>query len=336
MKKLRVMVLMHKELLPPDSLAGKTRKEIDEWRTEYDVVSTLKECGHDVLQLGVGDEILPIRTGIDDFKPDIVFNLLEAFNGECTYDQNVVAYLELLRQRYTGCNPRGLTLARDKALSKKILNYHRIRVPAFAVFAMGKKIKRPSRLEFPLIVKSLVEEASYGISQASVVENDEKLVERVKFIHERVGTDAIVEQYIKGRELYVGVMGTDRLKVFPIWELMLDNLPKDAVKIATEKVKWDPEYQKRHAIAWRQAKVTKEEEVKIWKISKRIYRRLGLSGYARLDYRLGEDGEVYLLEANPNPNIAKNDEFATSAIAMGLEYPKLLEKLLRIGLKRPV
>ena len=336
MKKLRVMVLMHKELLPPDSLEGKTRKEIDEWRTEYDVVSTLKQCGHEVLELGVGDEISPIRVGVEEFNPDIVFNLLEAFHGECTYDQNVVAYLELLRQRYTGCNPRGLTLARDKALSKKILNYHRIHAPAFVVFPLGKKIKRPRRLEFPLIVKSLVEEASYGISQASVVDDDEKLVERVKFIHKRVGTDAIVEEYIKGRELYVGVMGTDRLQAFPVWELFLDNLPKDAVKIATEKVKWDPKYQERHSITWRKAEVTREEEEKLWKVSKRIYRRLGLSGYARLDYRMNEKGDAYLLEANPNPNIAKNDEFATSAMAMGLEYPKLLERLLRIGMKRPV
>ena len=336
MKKLRVMVLMHKELLPPDTLEGKTRKEIDLWRTEYDVVSTLRDAGREVFQLGVGDEIQSIRNGVDDFQPDIIFNLLEAFNGECTYDQNVVAYLELLRQRYTGCNPRGLTLARDKALSKKILSYHRIRTPAFKVFPMARKIKRPKWLGFPLIVKSLVEEASYGISQASVVDSDEKLFERVEFIHERVGTDAIVEEYIQGRELYVGVAGTARLQVFPVWELFLDRLPKDAAKIATEKVKWDPEYQKRHGIVWRQAELTKEQEDKIRRTSKRIYRRLGLSGYARLDYRMNEAGEVYLLEANPNPNIAKNDEFATSAMALGMDYPKLLEKVIRIGLKRPV
>ena len=122
MRRLRVMVLMHKECLPPKSKKGKTEKEIEEWITEFDVVSTLKQAGHQVLELGVGDEILPIREAIKEWRPDVAFNLLEAFRGESLYDQHVVAYLELMRQHYTGCNPRGLTLARDKALSKKILS----------------------------------------------------------------------------------------------------------------------------------------------------------------------------------------------------------------------
>ncbi|MED5464617.1 MAG: D-alanine--D-alanine ligase [Myxococcota bacterium] len=336
MKKLRVMVLMHRSLLPPESLEGKSQKEIEEWRTEYDVVTTLKEAGHEVLELGVGDEILPIREGIKEWEPDIAFNLLEAFHGECVYDQHVVSYLELMRQHYTGCNPRGLTLARDKALSKKVLMYHRVKVPAFMVVPMGRRARRPRRLGFPLIVKSLVAEASCGIAQASVVEDDQKLEERVQFIHQRVGTDAIVEEYIDGREIYVGVMGTKRLEVFPAWEIILDNLPPDAVRIATEKVKWDPSYQKRHQITWKKAALAVESEERLAKLSKRIYRALNLSGYARLDFRMDAQGQLFLLEANPNPNIAWEDEFAMSAKEVGVEYPRLLERILRLGLRRDV
>ena len=142
---------------------------------------------------------------------------------------------------YTGCNPRGLMLARGKDLSKTLVHYHRIPVPAFAVFPMRRKVKRPKRLALPLIVKSLSEDASWGISQASVVDSDEKLAERVAFIHERIGTAAIAEQYIEGREIYVGVLGNDRLRVLPVWELQFGNLPQGAWPIATEKVKHDPE-----------------------------------------------------------------------------------------------
>ena len=187
-----------------------------------------------------------------------------------------------------------------------------------------------------MIVKSLVAEASCGIAQASVVDNDEKLEERVRFIHQRVGTDAIVEEYIDGREIYVGVLGTKRLEVFPAWEIILDNLPPDAVRIATEKVKWDLSYQRRHQITWKKAELSVESQARLVKLSKRIYRALNLSGYARLDYRMNAEGQFFLLEANPNPNIAWEDEFAMSAKEVGVEYPRLLERILRLGLRRDV
>ena len=194
------------------------------------------------------DELKPIRDEIDSWKPHVVFTLLEQFHGEVIYDQNVASYLELMRIPYTGCNPRGLMLARGKDLSKTLVHYHRIPVPAFAVFPMRRKIKRPKRLALPLIVKSLNEDASWGISQASVVDTDEKLVERVTFIHEKIGTAAIAEQYIEGRELYVGVLGNERLRVLPIWELEFGNMAQGAWPIATEKVKHDPDYQERRGI----------------------------------------------------------------------------------------
>src|SRR5213082_1864185 len=233
MKSLRVLVLVHPDLVPPDSLKGHSEQEINNWKTEYDVVSTLRSAGHEVRPLGLQDELKPIRDEIESWKPHVVFNLLEQFHGEAVYDQNVASYLELLRIPYTGCNPRGLMLARGKDLSKKLLSYHRIPLPEFTVFPMRRKIRRPPRLTFPLIVKSLNEDASMGIAQASVVDNDEKLAERVSFIHVSIGTAAIAAQFIEGRELYVGVLCNERLRVFPIWELEFGSMPQGARIIAT-------------------------------------------------------------------------------------------------------
>ena len=335
MKRLRVLVLLHPDLIPPDSLEGHSEQEINEWKTEYDVVSTLRAAGHVVRPLGVENELKPIRDEIESWKPDIVFNLLEQFHGEAVYDQNVASYLELLRVPYTGCNPRGLVLARGKDLSKKLLIYHRIPLPAFAVFPMRRKIRRPSRLGLPLIVKSVSEDASYGIAQASVVDSDEKLAERVTFIHERIGTAAIAEQYIEGRELYVGVLGNDRLRVFPIWELEFGSLPPGARAIATEKAKHDLEYQQRHEIVVGPAKDLSPQLVtSIERVAKRIYRTLELDGYARIDFRLSAEGIPYYIEANPNPEIARAEEFASAALHGGIEYPGLIQRILTLGISR--
>jgi D-alanine-D-alanine ligase len=335
MKRFRVLVLVHPDLLPPDSLDGHSEQEINEWKTEYDVVSTLRACGHEVRPLGVENELKPIRDEIESWKPDVVFNLLEQFHGEAVYDQNVASYLELLRVPFTGCNPRGLVLARGKDLSKKLLIYHRIPLPAFAVFPLRRKIRRPPRLALPLIVKSLNEDASYGISQASVVDTDEKLAERVTFIHERIGTAAIAEQYIEGRELYVGVLGNERLRVLPIWELEFGSLPQGARAIATEKAKHNLEYQQRHDIVVGPAKDLSPQLVaSIERAAKRIYRTLELDGYARIDFRLAADETPYYIEANPNPEIAEIEEFASAAKHDGLPYPELLQRLLLLGIRR--
>jgi D-alanine-D-alanine ligase len=335
MKRLRILVLLHPDLMPPDSLKGHSEQEIHEWKTEYDVVSTLRGLGHEVRPLGVENELKPIRDEIESWKPDVVFNLLEQFHGEAVYDQNVASYLELLRVPYTGCNPRGLVLARGKDLSKKLLIYHRIPLPAFAVFPLQRRIRRPPRLGLPLIVKSLSEDASYGISQASVVDSDEKLAERVTFIHERIGTAAIAEQYIEGRELYVGVLGNDRLRVLPIWELEFGSLPPGARPIATEKAKHDLEYQERHGLKVGPAKnLAPQLDTAIKRAAKRIYRTLELDGYARIDFRLSADGTPYYIEANPNPEIARIEEFASAALHDGLKYPDLIQRIVALGISR--
>jgi D-alanine-D-alanine ligase len=332
MKKLKVLALVEKSLVPPDERSSKDAENAP-WKTEFDVVHTLREKGHEVRAIGVGGDLAVIRNALGDFQPDIAFNLLEGFADVATWDQNVVAYLELLRVRYTGCNSRGLLLARDKGLAKKVLAWHRIDVPDFVVIACGRTVRRPRSLRFPLIVKSLTFDASIGISQASVVEDDQKLEERVRFIHESLGTPALVEEYIDGRELYVGILGNQRLRVLPIWELSFADMPEEARKIATERLKWSLTYQRKHGIVSGPAKELPEALARrIALVCKRIYRNLMLSGYARIDLRLTEDGRVFVLEANPNPQLAHGEDFAESAESAGIKYGPLLERILVLGL----
>jgi D-alanine-D-alanine ligase len=332
-KKLKVLVLMHEELVPPTTLRGLSEQEIAEFRTELDVIKGLEELGHEVVKLGVGSDLGPIRRAFVELEPDIAFNLLVAFHDVAIYDQHVVSYLELLRKRYSGCNPRGLMLARDKGLSKELLAYHRIRVPRFAVFPLGKKARRPAKLPYPLVVKSLNEEASLGISQASVVTSDEKLKERVEFMHETFEVDVIAEEYVEGRELYVGVVGNQRVHTFPIWELRLDHLPETAPRIATRKVKWDLQYQKKYEIESMRAENLPDGSAEhIARMCSRMYRVLKLTGYARMDLRLTPDGKVYALEANPNPDLRSDEDLAMSAKAEGVSYPELLQRILNLGL----
>jgi D-alanine-D-alanine ligase len=170
--------------------------------------------GHEVQVIGVRNELGVIRDTIDEFKPQVAFNLLEEFDGFPLFAQHVVSYLELIKQKYTGCNPRGLTLSHDKALTKKILSYHRVHVPGFAVFPLNRKGHRPARLKYPLFVKSVSDEGSAGIAQASIVRDDDKLIERVDFIHRQNQTTAIAEEFIEGREIYVGVIGNQKLQAY--------------------------------------------------------------------------------------------------------------------------
>src|SRR5215216_7355078 len=332
MKRVRILALVHDHLVPPEDTAGIDVLEA-EWKMEYDVIETLREIGHEVRVLGIHDDLSGIRTTVQEFEPHIVFNLMEAFAGVTTFDQNVVSYLELLRLPYTGCNPRGLILARDKALSKKLLAYHRIPVPDFTVVRPGRKPQLSKKMRFPLIVKSLFFEASAGISQASVVENAEQLAKRVHFIHENLGTAAIVEQFIDGRELYVGVIGNERLETLPVWEMSFEKMAENRWRIATERVKWSTQYQKRHGIMTDRARLDDALTERIQRMARRAYRALDLNGYARIDFRLDDAGRPYVLEANPNPNLAYGEDFAESAEVHGISYERLLDRILTLGLR---
>jgi len=332
--KLRVVALVHQHLVPPAEIEEGTDITAAPWRTEYDVITTLKAMGHEVTALPVHDDLGEIRRLVTEWKPQIAFNLLEGFDDVVIFDQNVVSHLELLKLPYTGCNSRGLLLARDKSLSKKLLAYHRIRVPEAEVYRAGRTIRRPKRLAFPLMVKSLTEEASIGISQASVVDNDDKLKERVAFIHDSIGTAAIVEQYIEGRELYVGILGNQTLQALPVWELFFTNMPEGAKRIATDRVKWSVKYQKKYGIDSGIAKDLPEGLAeKIQHLCKRAYRALELSGYARVDLRLDEGGNPWVIEVNPNPQIARGEDFAASAEKIGISYETVLQRIINLGLR---
>lgn len=334
MSKLRVLVLVREGHVPPRSIEGVDEKDLAAWKAEFDVCEALRNLGHEIMPLGVYDDLGPIRNALKEFEPDITFMMLEEFHGVVTYDFAVISYLELMQQPYTGCNPRGLLLSKDKALSKKILTYHRIPTPRFVVFPVGRKVHRPKKLSFPLFVKSVVEDASFGISQASIVRTDEALEERVKFIHEHTNGNAIAEQYIEGRELYVGVIGNDRLKTFPAWEMGFGSWPDDVAKIATSRVKWNREYQEKHDITTFAAKdLDDATQDRIAKICKRVYRALNMSGYGRMDLRMTEQGEIYVIEANANPNIEYGEDFAESAATVGVSYEDLLQQILNHGLR---
>jgi D-alanine-D-alanine ligase len=330
----RVVALVHRHLVPPATIEAGTDITAEPWRTEYDVVSTLTAMGHEVQVLAVHDDLGEIRRLATDWKPHIAFNLLEGFDDVTIFDQNVVSHLELLKLAYTGCNPRGLLLARDKSLSKKLLAYHRIPIPEFEVFRIGRPIRRAKRLAFPLMVKSLTQEASIGISQASVVDSDEKLKERVTFIHESIKTAALVEQYIEGRELYVGIIGNQMLQALPVWELFFTNMPDGARRIATDRVKWSVKYQKKYGIDSGPAhELLDAKSEQLQHLCKRAFRALELSGYARIDLRMDDAGNPWVIEANPNPQIARGEDFAASAEKAGISYEAVLQRIINLGLR---
>lgn len=334
MKKRRVIVMMHEDLVPPEDRSAVPESKQAEFKTEANVIDALQASGHEVIKLGARDEVKPIREAIKETKPHVVFNLLEEFRDMPQYDHAVVSYFDLIGMAYTGCGPRGMVLARDKGISKQILLHHRVRVPRFAAVARGRKTRRPKRLRFPLIVKTLDEEGSVGISQASLVHSDEKLAERVRFIHESIGCDAIMEEFIEGREIYASVIGNKVLTVYPTWELIASELPDDAPLINTRKAKWDKTYQEKWGIDHGPAELPPEQEEEVARTAKRIYRTLRMCGYARIDFRLMENGRLYFIEANPNPDISREEEFAWSAREAKIDYEQLLEKIMSLGIRR--
>ena len=297
-------------------------------------MAALGALGHTAEHLAIFDDLDLLRQKLENFAPDVLFNLVEEFKSNPGFDQNIVSLLEMQGVPFTGCGATGLTLCKHKGISKKILSYHRIHVPNFVVIARGQRVARPKQLKFPILVKPVKEEASYGISQASFVETDEEFRERVAFIHEKHDADAIAEEYIEGRELYVSLMGNLRLSVFPIRELIFREVPPDEPKIATYRAKWDEEYRKRWGLQNRFANGLEPALVaRIEETCKRIYRLLTIDGYARIDLRLTAANEVYFIEANPNPHLAEDEDFALSAGKAGLPYPQLIDRIIRHGMK---
>jgi len=333
-KKLKILALF--DAIAPTTLDQDLSKELktEDWKTEANVLAALAELGHTVEHLAIFDNLDLLQQKLQSFQPDVLFNLADQFKNNRAFDQNIVSFLEMHGVTFTGCGSTGLTLCKHKAISKKILGYHRIHVPEFTVIGRGKRCTRPARLKFPILVKPLKEEASYGISQASFVETDEQFKERVQFIHTSHDCDVIAEEYIAGRELYVSVLGNHKLDVFPIRELVFKEVPPDEPKIATYRAKWDEEYRKKWGLQNRFADALDPALAKdIVQTCKRIYRLLTIDGYARVDLRVTPANEIYFIEANPNPILAADEDFAQSALKDGLAYPQLIERIIRTGLK---
>jgi D-alanine-D-alanine ligase len=332
-KKLKVLVLF--DGASPTTVDQDFTKEMktSEWKTEANVMAALERLGHAAEHLAIFDDVDLLRQKLETFAPDVLFNLVEQFRNNPGFDQNIVSFLEMQGLPFTGCGSTGLTLCKHKGISKKILHYHHIHVPNFVVVPRGQRIGRPTQLKFPVLVKPVKEEASYGISQASFVETDEQFRERVAFIHEKYASDAIAEEYIDGRELYVSLMGNVRLTVFPLRELVFREVPPNEPKIATFKAKWDEDYRKRWGLENQFADGLDPALVsRIEETSKRIYRLLTVDGYARIDMRLTADNQIYFIEANPNPHLAEDEDFAMSAGKAGLRYPQLIDRIVRQGM----
>ena len=334
MKKARVVVLFDTDDAPPSGQDfSKHIESVDE--AEFDVARALIARGHDVRCLGFRDDIDQLVAGLRAQPSDLVFNLAERFRGESALDYTVTSVLDMLGMAFTGASCEGLMLARDKALTKKVLAYHGILIPHFMVCPIGQPIQRPSDLRFPLIVKPLDEDASVGIAQSSVVRDDEALNTRIGFIHDKIGTDAIVEEFIDGRELYIGVIGNERPKALPPIEMVFKNEPNVEGRIATFKAKWSVKYRASRGIENMVAlDLSKSLIQRLSDVAVRTYKAAGLRDYGRIDVRLAHDEAIYVVEANPNPYLAEGEDLAWAAEEAGYPYQDLIEKLAEMALGR--
>lgn len=303
------------------------------WKTERHVLSALRELDYPFAMLGVHDDTQLIREMIERYQPDVIFNMVEQFANSLSNENRVTSFLELQGVPITGCGSTGITLAKDKILSKKIASFHGVMVPKFMVHEPGNVVGLNKAMGFPLIVKPAREEASYGISLKSVVQNEEELVDRVCFVHEKFEQEALVEEFIEGREVYVGVIGNEKLKCLPPREMTFGKKVPMESRFASYCVKWDEDYRHRWGIKNRFLPSLKPQaQAKLNQTCKDLYRALNLKGYARMDLRLNSNTEPVFIEANPNPMLAKDEDFALAARKAGIVYPKLISKIISLAL----
>ncbi len=331
MKSLKILLLFDLSLkLIPEEYADHWNTV--DWKAEKDVRNTLTRLGHKVIPFGIYDDIEPFLRIVRDQKPDLVFNMSEAFSGKRDFEPNLTALMQLMGVPFTGAGPMSLQLCKDKGLTKIILGYHQIFTPKFLVVKKSKPVGSLKKFQFPLFIKPLQLESSEGISQVSYVENEKEALARVKFIHERLGVDAIIEEYIDGREVYVSILGNDKLSVFPPRELFFKQVPEDEPKFATFRSKWDQDYRKKWGIDsdWI-ADMPEATQKKINEVCKKIYRLLHIQGFGRIDLRIKDD-KIYFIEANPNPSIAKKEDYALSANKAGVDYDELIARIVALSL----
>jgi D-alanine-D-alanine ligase len=309
----------------------------DEPEMEYQIADALRRKGHDVLLVGVRNDLQYLVQFLDEVRPDLVFNAVEAFHGNAGLEYMVPGMLEAEGYHYTGSPPLALLVSRNKAMSKKVLAYHGIRVPAFVTCRPGEVLTLPDDLRFPLIVKPLQSDASAGIAQASVVQDRAALADRVAMMHDRFDQPAIAEEFVDGRELYVSLLGNGQeLDILPITEMVFDKRrSRPEERIATQSAKWDEEYRARKGIRNVFARpLARATRARIEDICRTTFRALWLRDYARLDVRLAPDGEVWVLEANANPFISYGHDMANAAAKAGLEYYEFIQRLVDEAMAR--
>src|SRR5215831_2156335 len=329
--KILVLFDVARRMDPHETFCAKSLKQ-EQKPTEADVLQCLQRLGHEVETLAVFDDVTDIVEKLRAFAPDVVFNLSESFHHDRSHEPNIPALLELMKVRYTGSGPDALLLCKDKALAKKVLAYHHVRLPRFVVSHRASPVRSLKRFTYPAFVKPVCEESSDGISKASFVRDEGEAIERVRFIHQKFACDALIEAYIEGRELYVSVLGTRRLTVFPPREIFFDNVPEDVPKFATFHAKWNESYRKKWGITNGPAKeLPPAIQESLPKLARNVYRWLKIRGFGRIDVRLTPGGELFVIEANPNPSLAHDEDFAQSAAAAGMDYDSLIQAILETG-----
>jgi len=311
----------------------KTKKVRRPLLDREEIHEALQKLGHEPAYLVVDGED-PSLLAVAKSKSDLIFNLSESYAGDDTKDMNLAAYLDLLEIPYTGAGPRGLFLAQNKALAKKIFHFHDIRTPFFAVSYKGQ-VDHAHDIAFPLIVKPLAEDGSIGIDAGAVVASVKELMERIHYIHESFDCPALIEEYIEGREIYGAVLGNDKPEGLPLVEMDLSNLPEGTPKIAGTEVKWEKDsdaYKKtRSAVA---VDLDEETTQHLQQTAVAAYQALQLRDYGRIDMRLTPEGKIYVIEANPNPWLSSGAEFAMAAKKSGRSYADLMQDIVDLAMTR--
>ncbi len=320
---------MDRRIGPDESLSIRALRKEEAKPTEADVITCLRALDHEVAMLPVFDQVGEMMNRISEFAPDVVFNLCETFFLDRAHEPNVPALLDLMKVRYTGAGPEALLLCKDKALCKKILAFHKIRVAGFVVSTRTRPLRKLTRFRFPAFVKPLGEESSDGIAKASYARTEEEALERARFIHQSMDRDALIEEYIDGRELTVSVLGNARPLALPPREIFFGTGEGSSPRFTTHKAKWDDAYRKKWGIKnGPAAPLPNGTTDKLARTARMACRILKLRGLARLDVRVTEAGEVIVIEVNPNPSLARSDDFAMSAAEAGLNYEALIQRIL--------
>jgi D-alanine-D-alanine ligase len=298
------------------------------------VARALKQGGHRVSVLGVHGDLGKLIAGLRRRRPDLAFNLMETFGAGQLGAVGVVGLLDLLGLAYTGGGPGEFYVQEDKALTKKLLAFDHVRYPEYAVFSPDADLETGGNLHLPLFVKPLRMDASIGIDAGSLVRSAGEMMERVTLIHRQVHDAARVEEYIEGREFYVGVLGNHVARAFPPVEMDFSGLPDGVPHVLDAKAKWDeksPEYRGTRAVL---AELPDELRARLQEVELNAYRALRVRDYGRIDLRLTGAGDVYVIEVNASCYLEQSGEFATSAAAAGLDYPALINRIAELALER--